>query len=84
MVKLHYDWKYEFLRPSIKQVEARYLEKWPRGTAGQTAAAAKRATEAVAAAAAANKAGTSKEGAAEAVDAEEAAAVGGEEVPAEA
>ena len=84
MVKLHYDWKYEFLRPSIKQVEARYLEKWPRGTASQTAAAAKRATQAVAAAAAANKAGTSKGGAAEAVDAEEAAAVGGEEVPAEA
>ena len=55
MVKLHYNWKYEFLRPSIKQVEARYLEKWPRGTAGQTAAAAKRATEAVAAAATAKR-----------------------------
>ena len=54
MVKLHYNWKYSFLRPSLKEVEDRYLVKWPRGkTAATAASVAARAAEAVNAAAAA-------------------------------
>ena len=52
MVKLHYNWKYEFLRPSIKQVVDRYNLKWPRGKAGNQVAAAAAKTAAAAAAAA--------------------------------
>ena len=29
MVKMHYSWKYEFLRPTQKEVTHCYLEKWP-------------------------------------------------------
>ena len=29
MVRLHYNWKYVFLRPTIKAVVARYFEKYP-------------------------------------------------------
>ena len=39
MVKLHYNWKYTFLRPSIEQVIRRYKEKWP-GQTGKVAAMA--------------------------------------------
>lgn len=53
-VKLHYGWRYEFIRPSVKEVVKRYNEKWPRSKAGPTAAAvangAKMAAAAVAAA----------------------------------
>ena len=31
IVKLHYDYKYAFLRPSIKEVTERYALKWPQG-----------------------------------------------------
>ena len=43
MIKLHYNWKYEFLRPTIEQVMvglARYKQKWP-GAFSTAAAAAK-------------------------------------------
>ena len=39
MVKLHYNWKYTFLRPSIEQVIRRYKEKW-LGQTGKVAAMA--------------------------------------------
>ena len=28
MVKLHYDWQYDFLRPTEKELVPRYNEKW--------------------------------------------------------
>ena len=28
MVKLHYNWKYEFLRPTVKEIIARYNKKF--------------------------------------------------------
>ena len=35
-VKMHYNWKFPFLRPSIEEVVARYNQKWPRGKLNNT------------------------------------------------
>ena len=67
MVKLHYNWKYTFLRPSIEQVIRRYKEKWP----GQTGKVAAMAAMAQKAAAQAAEAADAEAAAAEAADAEE-------------
>ena len=32
MVKLHYNWKYEFVRPTLKEVVDRYHEKFKANT----------------------------------------------------
>lgn len=53
VVKLHYNWKYKFLRPSTEQVTKRYKDKWP-GAAGRMAAMAAKAAATVNAAAAAS------------------------------
>ena len=53
VVKMHYNWKFPFLRPSTMEVVARYNQKWPRGKAGPEAAAAAQAAKRVAEAAAA-------------------------------
>ena len=49
MVKLHYNWKYAFLRPTIEEVIKRYTEKFrPTVAARQAAGAAAAAAAAVA------------------------------------
>ena len=48
IVKLHYNWKYSFLRPTVAQVVERYNRKWPRGKEGSVAAAAAAAAKLVA------------------------------------
>ena len=71
MTKLHYNWKYKFLRPSVEQVVKRYKEKWPGQTGKAAAMAAAAAAAAAQAAEAANSAGSSAE--AEVADADAAA-----------
>ena len=41
MIKLHFNWKYEFLPPTVEQVMARYKQKWAGAFAAAAAAAAK-------------------------------------------
>ena len=69
IVKLHYNWKYTFLRPSIEQVVRRYKEKWP-GKTGKAAAMAAMAQAAAAQAAEAVGAGADPSAEADAADAE--------------
>lgn len=51
MVKLHYNWKYVFLRPSIEKIVKRYKLKFHNVHAASTAAPAPAAPPAAAAAA---------------------------------
>jgi hypothetical protein len=81
IIKLHYNWKYSFLQPSLEEVTARYNLKWPRGKASKNVADAAKAAAAaklVAEAAAANVAEAAKAAAAAKLAAEEAAAASAE------
>jgi len=51
IVKLHYNYKYEFLRPKTEEVVKRYKEKWPGGKSTEVSVAVRAAAAASAAAA---------------------------------
>ena len=51
MVKLHYNWKYAFLRPTVKEIIARYNKKFRPTVHAKLATAASAAASAAAAAA---------------------------------
>ena len=59
MVKLHYNWKYEFLRLTIKEIIERYNQKFRPTVHAKLVAAAARTAAAAAAAAASSGAGGS-------------------------
>ena len=59
IVKLHYNWKYTFLRPTVKQIIERYDTKFCPAVAARKIAAAAAFTAAVSAAAAAASAAAS-------------------------